>query len=60
MRVRPIGFAGAHHCAAATQYGGCFACVEVTSMADLRSRPEARVTLDVQARIIGANAESAK
>jgi hypothetical protein len=60
MRVRPIVFAGAHHCAAATQFGGCFACVELTSMADLRSRPEARIIPEAQACTIGVNAEAAK
>jgi hypothetical protein len=62
MRLRSIAFAGAHRCAAATQFGGCYACVEVTSMAeaDLRSRPDARVILEARARSIGVNAESAK
>jgi hypothetical protein len=60
MRVRPIVFAGAHLCAAAPQFGGCFACVESTSMADLRSGPEARVILEARACAIGVNAESAK
>jgi hypothetical protein len=34
--------------------------VELTSMADLRSRPEARIILEAQACTIGVNAETAK
>ena len=62
MRVRPIAFASAHRCAAATHFGGRDARVKATSMAeaDLRSGPEARVILDVRACAIGVNAESAK
>jgi hypothetical protein len=62
MRVRPIAFAGAHRCAAATHFGGRDARVEATSMpeADLRSRPEARVILEARACAIGVDAESAK
>jgi hypothetical protein len=62
MRLRPIAFARAHHCAAATYFGGRYARVEATSMAeaDLRSRPEARVVLEARACAIGVNAESAK
>jgi hypothetical protein len=62
MRVRPIAFAGAHRCAAATHFGGRYARVEATSMAeaDLRSRPEVRVIFEAQACTIGVNAESAK
>jgi len=62
MRVRPIAFAGAHRWAAVTHFGGRVARVEATSTAeaDLRSRPEARVILEVRACAIGVNAESAK
>jgi hypothetical protein len=62
MRVRPIAFAGAHRCAAAIYFSGRDARVETTSMAeaDLRSRPEARVILEVRACSIGVNAEAAK
>jgi hypothetical protein len=62
MRLRPTALARTHHCAAATRFGGRFARVEVTSMAeaDLRSRPEARVILEARACAIGVNAESAK
>jgi hypothetical protein len=62
MRLRPIAFARAHHCAAVTHVGGRYARVEATSMpeADLRSRPEARVILEVRACAIGVDAESAK
>ena len=62
MRVLPIAFAGAHCCAAATHFGGRDARVEATSMAeaDLRSRPEARVIVEVRVCAIGMNAESAK
>ena len=61
MRVPPITFAVAHRCAAAT-HGGRDARVEATSMAeaDLRSRPEARVILEVRACATGVNAESIK
>jgi hypothetical protein len=62
MRLRPIAFARGRHCAAATHFGGRYARVEATSMAeaDLRSRPDARVILEARARAIGVNAESAK
>jgi hypothetical protein len=62
MRLRPIAFAGAHHCAAAAHFGGRYARVEATSMAeaDLRGTPEAPVILEARARAIGVNAESAK
>jgi hypothetical protein len=62
MRLRPIAFAGAHHCAAATRVGGRYARAEATSMAeaDLRSTPEARAILEARARAVGVNAESAK
>jgi hypothetical protein len=54
MRLRPIAFARAHLCAAATHFGGRYACVEATSM------PEARVILEARACAIGVDAESAK
>jgi hypothetical protein len=62
MRLRPIAFVRAHHCAAATHFGGRYARVEATSMAeaDLRSRPEARLSLVARGWAIGVNAESAK
>jgi hypothetical protein len=63
MRMRPIAFAGAHRCAAATHFGGRDAGLEATSTAeaDLRSGPpEARAILEVRACAIGVNAESAK
>jgi hypothetical protein len=62
MGRRPIAFVRAHHCAAATHFGGRYAGVEATSVAeaDLRSRPEARVILEARACAIGVNAESAK
>jgi hypothetical protein len=62
MRVRPIAFARAHHCTAAKHFGGRYARVEVTSMAeaDLRSTLEARVILEARACAICANAESIK
>jgi hypothetical protein len=62
MRLRPIALACVRHCAAATHFGGRYARVEATSMAeaDLRSRPEARVIFEAQACTIGVNAESAK
>jgi hypothetical protein len=62
MRLRPIAFARALHCAAATRFGGRYARVEATSMAeaDLRNRPEERVILEARACAIGVNAESAK
>jgi hypothetical protein len=62
MRLRSIAFADAHHCAAATHFGGRYARVEATWMAeaDLRSRPDARVILEARACAIGVNAESAK
>ena len=62
MRLRPIAFARAHHCAAAAHFGGRYARVEATSMAeaDLRSRLEARDILEARACVIGVNAESAK
>jgi hypothetical protein len=62
MRVRPIAFDVARRCAAATHFGGRDARVKATSMAeaDLRSRPEARVILEVRACAIGVNAESIK
>jgi hypothetical protein len=62
MRLRPIAFACAPRCAAATHFGGRYARVKATSMAetDLRSRPEARVILEARACAIGVNAESAK
>jgi hypothetical protein len=62
MRRLPIAFARAGHRAAATHFGGRYARVEATSMAeaDLRSRPEARVILEARACAIGVSAESAK
>ena len=62
MRVRPIAFARAHLCAAATHFGGRYARVEATSMpeADLQSRPEARVILEARACATGVNAEAAE
>jgi hypothetical protein len=62
MRLRPIAFDRAHHSAAATLFGGRYARMEVTSMAeaDLRGRPKARVILEARACAIGVNAESAK
>jgi len=62
MRLQPIAFARAHHCAAARHFRGRYARVEATSVAeaDLRSRPEARVILEARACAIGVNAESAK
>jgi len=62
MRLRTIAFARTHHCVAATHYGGRYARVEATPMAeaDLRSGPEARVILEARACAIGVNAESAK
>ena len=62
MRVRPTTFAVAHRRAAVTHFGGRDARVEATSMAevDLRSRPEARVILEVRACATGVNAESIK
>ena len=62
MRLRPIAFARAYYRAAATHFGGRYARVEATSMAeaDLRSTPEARAILEARARAVGVNAESAK
>jgi hypothetical protein len=62
MRLRPIAFVRAHHCAAATHFGGRYARVEATSMAeaDLQSTPEARLSLVARGWAIGVNAESAK
>jgi hypothetical protein len=62
MRLQPIVFARAHHRAAATHFGGRYARVETASMAaaDLRSRPEVGVILEVRACAIGVNAEPAK
>jgi hypothetical protein len=62
MRLRPIAFARAHHCAAATHFGVRYARAEATSVAeaDLQSRPEARVILEARACTIGVNGESAK
>jgi hypothetical protein len=54
MRVRPIAFAGAHRCAAATHFGDRYARVEATSMAEaeLRRRPEARVILEPELALL--------
>jgi hypothetical protein len=60
MRVRPTAFAVAHRCAAVTDFDGRDARVESMAEADLRSRPEARVILEVRACAIGANPEFAK
>ena len=62
MRVRPVAFARARRCAAATHVGGRYARVEATSIAeaDLRSRREAQVILEARACAIGMYAESAK
>jgi hypothetical protein len=62
MRLRPIAFDRAYHCAAATHFGGRYARVEATSMAesDLRIRSEARVILEARACAIGVDAGSAE
>jgi hypothetical protein len=58
MRLRPIALARARQCAAATHFGGRYARMEATSMAeaDLGSRPEARVIL-ARTCAIGVTAE---
>jgi hypothetical protein len=62
MRLWPIAFDRAHHRAVATRFGGRYARMEATSMAeaDLRGRPKARAILEARACAIGVNAESAK
>jgi hypothetical protein len=62
MRLQPVAFARAHHCAAATHFRARYAGVDATSMAEaeLQSTPGARPTIVGRGCAIRMNAETAK
>jgi hypothetical protein len=62
MRLQPIAFVCAHHCAPATHIRGRYVRVDATSMAEaeLQNTPEARLTLVTRGWVVGVSAESAK